>query len=96
MKKVTVLFPCQPGKGKDMVDILSAALVETRAHDGCLSVEAFVDADDPDAVLLIEEWETRGHHDRYMAWRVETGMTDLLQPILAGPLEIHHLDARPI
>jgi quinol monooxygenase YgiN len=96
MQKVTVLFPCQPGKGKDMLEILSAALVETRAYDGCLSVEAFVDADKPDTVVLIEEWETRGHNERYMAWRVENGLVDMLQPILAGPLEIHFLDERPI
>lgn len=96
MQRVTVQFPCQPGKGKDMLEILSAALVETRAYDGCSSVEAFVNADDPDVVLLVEEWETRGHHERYMAWRVENGMAELLQPILKGPLDSLYMDGRPI
>ncbi|HVA69802.1 MAG TPA: antibiotic biosynthesis monooxygenase family protein [Acidimicrobiales bacterium] len=96
MQKVTVLFPCQPGKGKEMLEILTAALVETRAYDGCHGVETFVDEDDPDAVLLVEEWETRGHHERYMTWRTENGMGELLQPILAKPLDVHYLDARPI
>lgn len=96
MQKVTVLFPCQPGKGEDMLEILSAALVETRAYDGSLSVEVFVDADNPDAVLLVEEWETRDHHEKYMAWRVENGMIEMLQPILAAPLDITYQDGRPI
>ena len=96
MQKVTLLFPCQPGMGTALLEALAAALVETRAYDGCVSVETFVDADNPDDVLLVEEWATRAHQERYMAWRVENGMIDLLQPILAGPLEIHFLDARAI
>jgi quinol monooxygenase YgiN len=82
--------------GALLLEGLAAALVETRAYDGCLSVETFVDADSPDNVWLIEEWATRGHQERYMAWRVESGMMELVQPILAGPVEIHFLDARPI
>ncbi len=96
MQKVTLLFPCQPDMGAVLLEALAAALVETRAFDGCLSVETFVDADKPDNVLLVEEWATRGHQERYMKWRTENGMIELLQPILAGPLEVHYLDARPI
>jgi quinol monooxygenase YgiN len=93
--KVILFFHCQPGKGIELLDIFSIALVETRAYDGCISVETFVDADHPDLVMLFEEWDTRTHNDRYMAWRIETGLAEMLQPILAGPLEIHHLEPRP-
>jgi quinol monooxygenase YgiN len=82
--------------GTVLVEAMAVALVETRAFDGCISVETFVDADKPDDVLLIEEWATRGHQERYMAWRMESGMLELLQPILAGPLEVRILDARAI
>jgi len=45
VQKVILFFHCQAGKGSDLLDILSAALVETRDYDGCVSVSAFVDAD---------------------------------------------------
>ncbi len=96
MQKVTLLFPCQPGMGAALLEAMAVALVETRAYDGFVSVETFVDADNPDNVLLVEEWATRGHQERYMAWRVESGMVELLQPVLAGPLEIHFWDGRAI
>ncbi len=95
MQKVTLLFPCQPGKGKDLLDALTVALVDTRAYDGCVSVETFVDADNPDTVVLIEEWDSRGQNEKYMTWRMETGLLEMLQPILAGPLEVHYLDSHP-
>ncbi len=95
MQKVTLLFRCQPGKGRDLLDALSSALVETRAYDGCVSVETFVDADSPDTVMLLEEWESRGHNERYMGWRLETGLVEMLTPLLAAPLEVRYLESHP-
>src|SRR5665213_2507123 len=93
LQTVTLLFPCQPGKGKDLLEILTSALVETRAYDGCVSVETFVDSDQPDTVVLIEKWDSRAHNEKYMTWRIETGLVDMLAPILAAPLEIRYLEA---
>lgn len=95
MQKVTLLFKCQPGKGEDLLGALSAALVETRAYDGCVSVDTYVDADNPDTVVLIEEWESRSQNEHYMAWRIESGMVEMLMPILATPLEIRYLESNP-
>jgi quinol monooxygenase YgiN len=95
MQKVILKFPCQPGKGADLLDVFTVALVDTRAFDGCLSVDTFTDARDSDLVVLIEDWETRDQNKRYMAWRAETGMAEMLQEILAGPMELHYLEAQP-
>ncbi len=96
MQKVTLRFPCQPGMGSVLLEGLAATLAETRSYDGCHSVEVFVDADNPDNVLLVEEWETRGHQEKYMEWRVSTGMIEMIQPILTAPVESLYLDGRPI
>ena len=93
MQKVNLLFKCQPGKGKELVEKFRVALVETRAYDGCISVGAFTYSDNPDSVILLEEWESKEHYERYMAWRLETGLAEMLEPILAVPLEIHYLEA---
>ena len=52
---------------------MKEALPDTRAYEGCISVEAFRRTDDPNKWVLVEEWETQGHHERYMQWRTETG-----------------------
>jgi len=93
MQKVTLLFKCQPGKGADLLAAFSTALIDTRAFDGCISVETYVDADDPETIMLIEEWESRGQQEAYLGWRVESGMIEMLAPILAQPFEMHYLEA---
>jgi quinol monooxygenase YgiN len=95
MQKVTLLFKCQPGMGKVLLEAFTTALVDTRAFDGCISVETYVDADDPDRVLLVEEWDSKAQQETYVAWRVENGMIEMLAPILAEPFEMHYLEAHP-
>jgi len=72
MEKVTLLFKCQPGMGATLLAAFTTALVDTRAFDGCISVETLVDADNPDQIMLFEEWDSRGQQEKYLAWRVET------------------------
>ena len=35
-------------------------------------------------VHLIEDWETLDHQTKYLSWRVETGLLELLEPLLEG------------
>jgi quinol monooxygenase YgiN len=93
--KVTLLFKCQPGMGSVLLEAFTASLGDTRAFDGCVSVETFVDADNPDSILLIEDWESRAQQEAYLVWRIESGMIELLEPILAAPFEMHYLEAHP-
>jgi quinol monooxygenase YgiN len=95
MTKVTLVFKCQEGKGADLLAAFSASLEDTRAFDGCRSVETFVDSDNPDTIILIEDWDTRDQQEKYLAWRIESGMIEMLAPIMAEPLEMRFLDAHP-
>ncbi len=79
-----------------LLDGFQATLPDTRAYEGCVSVEVFIDVDVPDTLLLIEEWESRSHYEQYMAWRIETGTIALLESILESPLEVRFLDPRPV
>jgi len=81
--------------GAGLLDVFTTSLADTRAFDGCISVETFVDADNPDTVMLIEDWESKPQQETYLAWRIENGMIDLLGPVLAEPLEMRYLDAHP-
>ncbi len=74
---------------------LQPSLADTRAFDGCISVETFVDADNPDTVMLVEDWDSKAQQETYLAWRIDNGMIDLLGPVLAEPLEMRYLEPHP-
>jgi quinol monooxygenase YgiN len=95
MVHVTLLVKCQPGKGADLLAAFTTALVDTRNFDGCVSVQTFVDADNPDTVLLVEEWESRDQQEAYLTWRIESGMIEMLAPVLADPFEMRYLEPHP-
>jgi quinol monooxygenase YgiN len=92
---VQVVFPCKEGQGAGLVAVLKSALVETRAFEGCESVEVYTDADAPDRVVLWEKFAKRANHEAYMAWRTETGLPEMLAPILTGDLQITYLTNHP-
>ncbi len=65
-----------------------------RAFEGCESIEVYTGSDNPDDVVIWQRWATRANHEAYLAWRIETGLLDVLGPILASGLEVAYLDDR--
>jgi quinol monooxygenase YgiN len=82
---VTLLFPTKAEESDNFWNALISVLPDTRAYDGCVSVTTHRDLDDPSKVFLIEVWDSREHQQKYLAWRVETGLMDAIGPMLAGP-----------
>ena len=72
---VTVLLEITvpPEKSGAVEAMLGKMLADTRAFDGCLGVDAIRNQEDPGNFFLVERWQSRGHHERYNAWRAETG-----------------------
>ncbi len=79
---VIVSFPAKPEMLETLKDAMKKALPETRAYDGCISVDTYID-ESTNTIHLIEDWETLDHKAKYLNWRVETGLLDDLDPILA-------------
>lgn len=91
---MTAEFRALPGKLDALVDFLRDALPDTRAFDGCNSLAVHVDRD-ASAILLIEDWRSHEDYDRYLAWRIETGMVEAIGGLLeggAGGLTIRKLE----
>src|ERR1700685_3399847 len=95
MQKVMLLFKCKPGMGAPLLNAFKTSLEDTRAFDGCVSVSTFVDVDNPDTVMLYEEWATRGQQETYVAWRIEGGMEGARHPVPPPPPETSSLGADP-
>ena len=91
-----VELPCNEGQGGALTAFLTEALVDTRAFDGNQLIEVYSDQENPDTVFIWEKWESRGHYDTYLAWRIETGLMDALAPYMdTSGLRIINMDAHP-
>ena len=74
-------FPSKEGMMNDLKEMLKNALPDTRSFDGCISVDTYIE-ESSNTVHLIEDWETLEHQADYLKWRVETGLLDILEPLL--------------
>ncbi len=52
---------------------LTANLADTRDYAGCVSVQALRDTDDPTRIVVIGQWLSRAHWQRYIDWREARG-----------------------
>ena len=80
---VIVSFPAKEGMLDDLKETLKVALIDTRSFEGCISVDTYIE-DSTNTVYLIEDWESLDDQSRYLNWRVETGLLDVLDPLLDG------------
>ena len=78
---VIVSFPAKEGRLDDLKETLKSALPDTRSFDGCISVDTYIE-DSTNTVHLIEDWESLDHQSVYLNWRIETGLLDILEPLL--------------
>jgi len=84
--RVIAQFPAVAGRLDVLLGGLKEALPETRKFDGCRSVEVLVDRDRL-TVLMIEEWDSHEHYDRYLQWRYEQGMPSEIVDSIEGGAE---------
>jgi quinol monooxygenase YgiN len=80
---VIVSFPAKEESLDILKNAMKDALPETRAFDGCISVDTYIE-ESTNTIHLIEDWESLDHQAKYLNWRVETGLLTALDPILDG------------
>ena len=76
-------FPARSDTVEAVGEALRQALPVTRAYDGCQSLVTWFEPDSMTYVLF-EDWASFDHYDRYLEWRMETGLAELLEPLLDG------------
>ena len=80
---VIVSFPAKEEKLDILKNAMKDALPETRAYDGCISVDTYIE-ESTNTIHLIEDWESLEHQAAYLNWRVETGLLTDLDHLLEG------------
>ena len=78
---VIVSFPAKENMMNELKETLKQALPDTRSFNGCISVDTYIDEVN-NTIHLIEDWETLDHQKQYLSWGVETGLLDVLEPLL--------------
>jgi len=91
---VTVLLEMQvkPDAVGEMKSILKKMLPDTRAFDGCQSIDIYGNTEDSGNLVFYERWESRKHHESYMAWRREAGAMDQMAAMLVGTPSIRYFE----
>ena len=82
MKNVVVAdFKVKSDKVQEMAEVFKEALVVTRDFDGCLGIDVYYE-DKTKTYTLIEDWDSLQQYEIYLQWRIDTGIAELLDPIL--------------
>ncbi len=82
----------KPESADDMNALMKENLPDTRAFDGCEGITIQSNAEDPSNVIALEQWLSREHYEKYLAWRTETGFMDKMVSMLAGEPSIRYFD----
>ncbi|MFJ6095371.1 putative quinol monooxygenase [Williamsia muralis] len=74
----------KPEALSDAKELMTKVLADTRAFDGCESVDVLVDSADPNHWMIVERWESEKHDAAYREFRAGPGAISELGPLLAG------------
>ena len=84
--------PVKSEEVPNMKSYLAEILPDSRKYDGCRGLNVYFDIEDKNKLVLVEHWESRQHHEKYLGWRTETGVMEKLGSMLAGPPSIRYFE----
>ena len=82
---VHVRITAQPGKSSELKDFLASALPQVRQSPGCHGAQLLADAEQEDALLLIEQWASVARHEDHVAKLQSSGLMDRVMTLAAAP-----------
>ena len=91
---ITVILeaPVKTEEISNMKTYLAKILPESRTYEGCKGFDLYFDAENEGNMVIIEQWDSRSQHEKYLGWRTETGVMDKLGGMLAGPPSIRYFE----
>lgn len=86
----TLSLELKPELADRFLATFAESVPATREHEGCRQVVGYRDMDEPNRFVLIGEWDSREHYERYLAWRAgqsdaSSGGNDQVDPMLNPP-----------
>jgi len=90
--KVIAEFNCASGNADKFIEICRNALPETRQFDGCSQIDISTDQDDPNRIILTENWDSKEHHLKFLEYLTNDGTLEKLGALLSAPPKISYAD----
>ena len=80
---VVAKFPCKPGQVDAMGELFEAALSDTRGFACCERTDVVLN--EPSGKYpLVEYWDQNSSYGTYLQWRTDTGIAEVLAPLIEG------------
>ncbi len=79
---LTIDLQVDPEKMDEFLAMIIEAAPDTRAREGNLLFDIYVDQDKPGHVVFYEIWDSKELQQAYIAWRQETGFNARLGPFM--------------
>lgn len=67
-------------------------LPDTRTYEGCQGLQLYQSQESPTKLIIHAKWESEEAQKKYIAWRIETGEFDKLNPMLSEPPSMEFYD----
>lgn len=75
----------QPPKVEEFLAFANDEIVASRAFEGNLQFEVFVDPAVPGKVIFFQRWESKEAREKYWVWRENVGDVETLNAYLTAP-----------
>ena len=91
---VVVLLELQvkPEAVNDVKGMLKENLPDTRGYDGCQGLEVYDNMDETGNLVIYSRWASRPQHEKYLAWRTETGTRDKMGTLMKAPPRLRYFE----
>ena len=76
----------------ELQSLLQQQFPAARAYDGCQGITAYVHVDDGRTLVVVQQWTSKEAHQRYMAWRRETGVQAQFAKMWEGPSTVRYFE----
>ena len=83
-------FNAKPENAGDITNYMKDELHHTRGSDGCNGVTVHSNQDDSNNMVIVEDWDSRQHYEKYLAWRRERGDLEKLMGWITGEPSIRY------
>lgn len=93
---VTLELALKPEVVEGFCQQVPETLEETKVFPGFVGISIRCNAEEPNRVIFIEEWETRAAYEAYVAFRTESGMLDQMEAMLTEPPKTAFWDRRVV
>lgn len=84
--------PVKPEDLSKMKSYMAEILPGTRECEGCQGINVYFDVANETTLVLVEHWDSRAHHEKYLAWRTETGVMEKLGGMISGPPNLRYFE----